>query len=151
MRPNLRSQSQTIRRARERVAREQALRERELAATNLPALLPSIEPSTGQTTANIVQGHSGAMYDVSQLPSDARLIASEGLREHKFIVDKSKKHGEGNGTYYAFQLQKRESVRVSYPSGLARMDCTCEVARQTRSLCQHVYVSPLPPPSLSAG
>ena len=134
MTPLTRSEAQRQRRQRERQQRQQA------AAQDAP------EPSTGPPPATAIRGHTGLLYDIRQLSSNAQVSAAHGLQSEYFMVDISRKHEFIDTThYFAFQLREAESVRVFDPTGGSerRVSCTCEEFGRNRgtAVCAHIYVS----------
>lgn len=89
-----------------------------------------------------VQAPSGLHYGTQLLSPTSASRAAEGL-ESSFTVDRVQSlTSEGHG-YYAFQLSTPVAVRIHDPASGRRTiyECTCDVYRNTRSPCVHIYVS----------
>ncbi len=108
-----------------------------------PLVLAQISPP-GSTP---VQSYTGRQYYTQALSPTSAQRAIEGL-ESNFCVDRVQSHDSGRERYYAFQLRTPVAVRIYEPTGgRARMECSCEAHRVTRSECAHIFVSLLPPPN----
>lgn len=139
--PKTRSQAQRERRLRER---QQGTSARFSAGSATAG-----SAAQGRYTDNtLIEGHTGILYDVRNLSPAARTRAVEGLNSDKFTVDHSRKIRSAQGTYYAFQLKKPESIRIYDSSnGSRRVTCTCEDFTQSSYICAHIYVSTLSNPA----
>lgn len=161
--PNRRVQGQQRRRDRERAERDLARATAaaghapgtpaagdptRLLVSRLIAAQPDI-PMAGPSgthrlyqTPGPVTGHTGLVYDIHQLSPHSRPRAAEGLHSDEFTVDFSMRKNSGGGFYYAFQLKKPISVRISDRSNESRIvTCTCDEFQASLTPCVHIFVS----------
>ena len=154
--PTRRQQSQRERRAREaqeRVAGGQLqqnaprARARPLhagliaAQLDVPVAGPSGTQPSYQPPARVT-GHTGLMYDIHELSPNSRVRADEGLHSEEFTVDFSMRKDLEGVFYYAFQLKKPVSVRISdRANGPRIVNCTCTDFQAGSSPCVHIFVS----------
>ncbi|KAL8801711.1 MAG: hypothetical protein Q9200_006851 [Gallowayella weberi] len=88
------------------------------------------------------QGHSGLLYDLQDMSPTSANQATSGMGAD-FIVDRVRQCESHQGTYYAFQMNRPESVRIFDPTERGqRVECTCEEFQTGQAVCTHVYVSP---------
>lgn len=88
-----------------------------------------------------VTGHTGLVYDIHQLSPNSRR-AAEGLHSDEFTVDFSMRKDAEGAFYYAFQLKKPISVRISDRSNDTRsVTCTCDEFQAGLTPCVHIFVS----------
>jgi len=89
-----------------------------------------------------VTGHTGLVYDIHQLSPTSRPRAAEGLHSDKFTVDFSMRKDSEGIFYYAFQLKKPISVRISDRGNEPRsVTCTCDEFQAGLTPCVHIFVS----------
>ena len=89
-----------------------------------------------------VTGHTGLVYDIHQLSPNSRPRAAEGLHSDEFTVDFSMRKDAEGAFYYAFQLKKPISVRISDRSNDTRsVTCTCDEFQAGLTPCVHIFVS----------
>ena len=106
-----------------------------------PAAGPSGTQPSYRTPARVT-GHTGLIYDIQELSPNSRPRALEGLNSEEFNVDFSMRKVTEGGVYYAFQLKKPISVRISDgANGPGSVTCTCDEFQAGSSPCVHIFVS----------
>ncbi|KAI4285430.1 MAG: hypothetical protein L6R38_000669 [Xanthoria sp. 2 TBL-2021] len=57
-----------------------------------------------------------------------------------FVVDRVRRHESHRGAYFAFQMDRPESVRIFDPAERGRhVECTCEEFQSSQVICIHIY------------
>lgn len=142
-----RSQGQQGRRQREVRAKQSSSQ-----IAGNPGLVPSIESDAGPSTSyQPVQGRSGLLYDVRQLPRNMVERARAGLSSTDYYIVQDNSHTVEAGlqTRHGIQLRRQtakrvrpESIRIYNPgNGSQTVDCSCLYYQQIESVCEHQYVS----------
>ncbi|KAL8807491.1 MAG: hypothetical protein Q9182_000656 [Xanthomendoza sp. 2 TL-2023] len=86
-----------------------------------------------------VQGHSGLLYDLQDMSPTSANRATSGMGAD-FIVDRVRQCESHQGAYYAFQMNRPESVRIFDPAERGqRVECTCEEFQTGQAVCIHIY------------
>ncbi|KAI4275734.1 MAG: hypothetical protein LQ337_003009 [Flavoplaca oasis] len=57
-----------------------------------------------------------------------------------FVVDRVRRHESHRGAYFAFQMDRPESVRIFDPAERGQhVECTCEEYQSNQLICIHIY------------
>ncbi|KAL8768114.1 MAG: hypothetical protein Q9209_005577 [Squamulea sp. 1 TL-2023] len=65
--------------------------------------------------------------------------ASSGIAAD-FVVDRVRRHESDRGAYFAFQMDRPESVRIFDPAERGQhVECTCEEFQSSQTICIHIY------------
>ncbi|KAL8731738.1 MAG: hypothetical protein Q9166_003185 [cf. Caloplaca sp. 2 TL-2023] len=57
-----------------------------------------------------------------------------------FVVDRVRRHESDRGAYFAFQMNRPESVRIFDPTQRGQhVECTCEEFQTSQAICIHIY------------
>lgn len=157
--PNPRQASQRRRRAQEKAERDQRIQQNAArtgpssaqarssrtamvaAQSDVPVAGPSGTQASYRTPARVT-GHTGLLYDIHELSPNSRRRALEGLNSEGFTVDFSMRKDTEGVVYYAFQLKKPISIRISDRAHEPRsVTCSCDEFQAGSSPCVHIFVS----------
>ena len=88
-----------------------------------------------------IQGHSGRVYELQGMSPPSANQATSGIAAD-FVVDRVRRHESHQGAYFAFQMDRPESVRIFDPAERGQhVECTCEEYQSNQVICIHIYVS----------
>ncbi|KAL8645678.1 MAG: hypothetical protein Q9226_007196 [Calogaya cf. arnoldii] len=96
--------------------------------------------STGNTAlAGPIQGHSGLVYELQGMSPPSVSQATSGIAAD-FVVDRVRRHESHRGAYFAFQMDRPESVRIFDPAERGQhVECTCDGFQSNQVICIHIY------------